>query len=125
MQDMLNQQDLGITKMRIEETIKILGSCKELRDPNKSRKEYLEDFKLDIQNCYGYNKDLLQLLLELFSPPDCFEFIKANEEQRPVTIRTNSLKTKRRDLAKVLIQRGVNLDPVGTWSKVGLKIYDS
>lgn len=63
--------------------------------------------------------------MDLFPPSECLDFIEANENQRPLTIRTNTLKTKRKDLAKTLIQRGVNLDPVAEWSKVGLKIYDS
>jgi ribosomal RNA methyltransferase Nop2 len=67
----------------------------------------------------------MELLFDLFPPAEVFEFIEANESHRPLTIRTNTLKTKRKDLAKTLIQRGVNLDPIAEWSKVGLKIYDS
>lgn len=53
------------------------------------------------------------------------QFFEANETQRPLTIRTNTLKTRRKELAQSLIQRGVNLDPLAEWSNVGIKIYDS
>lgn len=112
-------------QMRIKETIKILSNFAELRDSAKARSDYIDSLMEDISASYDYNMDLLRLLFDLFAPSECLEFIEANENQRPLTIRTNTLKTKRKDLAKVLIQRGVSLDPIAEWSKVGLKIYES
>jgi len=42
-----------------------------------------------------------------------------------VTIRTNSLKARRPSLIQSLTARKVSVDPVGDWTKVGLKVYDS
>jgi len=122
---MLSKEDLGIINMRIKETVRILSNFQELREKDRSRSDYMTQLKDDISHSYDYNLDLLELLFDLFAPAECLEFIEANETQRPLTIRTNTLKTKRKDLAKVLIQRGVSLDPIAEWSKVGLKIYES
>jgi ribosomal RNA methyltransferase Nop2 len=111
--------------MRLKDTVKVLQNFKELRDEEKTRQDYLDQLKEDVCSSYDYNADLVDLLFNLFPPPEAIEFIEANENQRPMTIRTNTIKTKRKDLAKVLIQRGVSLDPVAEWSKVGLKIYES
>jgi ribosomal RNA methyltransferase Nop2 len=125
MDSMLAKEDLGIVTSRIEDNIKILSSFKELRDPGKTRKEYMQDLMADVGTCYDYNLEMVEIFFSLFPPAEALKCIEANEEQRPVTIRTNTLKTKRRDLAKILIQRGINCEPIGKWSKVGLKIYDS
>ncbi len=53
------------------------------------------------------------------------EFFEANEVSRPVTIRTNTLRTRRRDLAQTLVNRGVNLEPIGKWTNVGLQVFES
>ncbi len=101
--DLLNKEDLGIIQMRVKETVKVLSNFKELRDASKSRSDYLDELKNDLCAAYDYNRDLIELLLDLFPPSECLEFIEANENQRPLTIRTNTLKTKRKDLAKTLI----------------------
>ena len=123
--DLLNKEDLGIIQMRIRENIKVLSNFKSLRSDDRSRTDYVDELKNDLCSAYDYNRSLIDLIMDLFAPSEALEFIEANENQRPLTIRTNTLKTKRKDLAKTLIQRGVNLDPVAEWSKVGLKIYDS
>lgn len=79
----------------------------------------------DITTYYGYSRELAEVFTELFPPAEAYEFLEANEQPRPMVIRTNTLKTRRRDLAQRLLNRGVHLDPLAAWSKVGLVIYDT
>ncbi|KAL1501818.1 hypothetical protein ABEB36_007072 [Hypothenemus hampei] len=118
-------KSLQEVQQRIREVIAVLSDFKNLRDNNHSRSDYVSLLKQDLCTYYSYNEFLMEKLMQLFQLSELLEFLESSEVQRPLTIRTNTLKTRRRDLAQALINRGVNLDPVGKWSKVGLVVYSS
>uniref|UniRef100_A0A4W5PXW0 NOP2 nucleolar protein homolog (yeast) n=1 Tax=Hucho hucho TaxID=62062 RepID=A0A4W5PXW0_9TELE len=117
--------DLQTIHQRIKDNVDVLAHFATKREEGKERQEYLSLLKKDLSTYYSYNNFLIDKLLDIFPVSELIDFLEANEIQRPVTIRTNTLKTRRRDLAQALINRGVNLDPLGKWSKVGLVIFDS
>jgi ribosomal RNA methyltransferase Nop2 len=117
--------DLTIIKQRISDVIFVLGDFKARREKDRSRTEYLNILKEDLCAYYNYNEFLMDKLINLFNVEELKEFLESSEVQRPVTIRTNTLKTRRRDLAQALINNGVNVDPFAKWSRVGLIVYDS
>ncbi|XP_062255909.1 probable 28S rRNA (cytosine(4447)-C(5))-methyltransferase [Platichthys flesus] len=117
--------DLKEIHQRIKDNIDVLCNFSTKREEGKDRAEYIALLKKDLCTYYSYNDFLIEKLIDLFPLSELVDFLEANEIHRPVTIRTNTLKTRRRDLAQALINRGVNLDPLGKWSKVGLVIYDS
>ncbi|KAJ3438813.1 28s rRNA (cytosine(4447)-c(5))-methyltransferase-related [Anaeramoeba flamelloides] len=117
--------DLEKLRERINKVISILLNFSILRKKGVPRKEYVTQLKYDLGMYYGYNEFLLGLFFDLLPLNELVEFLEANEKPRPVTIRTNTLKTRRSDLAKALLNRGVNLDPLSKWSSVGLIIYES
>ena len=123
--EILLPPDLTILKIRINEVINVLNDFTNKREESRSRVEYVEQLRRDLCSYYSYNEFLMEMLMETFPLQELVEFLEANETPRPITIRTNTLKTRRRDLAQALINRGVNLDPVGKWSKVGLVVYNS
>jgi len=74
---------------------------------------------------FGYIPELIHLFLEMFDPNEAFQFLVHSDKPRPIVLRTNTLKIRRKDLASALMKRGVHLDLLSNWSKVGLKVYDS
>ena len=110
---------------RIHEIVRVLNSFKELRRPGRSRQDYVAQLVRDLMTKYEYNEFMTEYLLGLLPVSEAIELMEANEAPRPTVIRTNSLKSRRRELAATLIGRGVNLDPVGKWSKVGLVVFES
>ncbi|XP_035170036.1 probable 28S rRNA (cytosine(4447)-C(5))-methyltransferase [Oxyura jamaicensis] len=117
--------DLHIIHQRIKGNMEVLQDFRVKREEGRTRQEYLALLSRDMAAYYSYSDFLLKTFMDIFPLPELINFLEANEVPRPVTIRTNTLKTRRRDLAQALINRGVNLDPLGKWSKTGLVIYDS
>ncbi|KAF1981306.1 NOL1/NOP2/sun family putative RNA met [Aulographum hederae CBS 113979] len=117
--------DLQLLRSRITDTVRVLEDFAKLAEKGRSRAEYTKQLLKDICSYYGYSAFLAEKLFNLFHPREAFEFFEANEKARPVVIRTNTLRTHRRELAQALSNRGVSLQPVGKWSKVGLQIFES
>ena len=117
--------DLQLLRLRITETVRILSSFSKLAEPTRSRSDYTSQLLKDTCLYYGYTPHLAEKLLSLFPPLEALSFFDANESPRPLVLRTNTLRTHRRALAQALINRGVVLEPIGKWSKVGLQVFES
>lgn len=124
-----DEEEKEITLQEVQQRIKditlVLSDFKKYRQEGRSRPEYIEVLKKDLCLYYSYNDFLMSKLMDMFPLNELMEYLETSEVARPLTIRTNSLKTRRRDLAAALINRGVNLDPLGKWTKVGLVVYSS
>ena len=120
-----NLLDVNTLKTRIQNSIMILTNFSKMRDPTVARSQYVRNLQRYLAAYYGYSEFMIEMIYHLFPVSELVEFLEASDVPRPITIRTNTLKTKRRDLAQALINRGVNVDPLDKWSKVGLQVFDS
>ncbi|KAF9790920.1 NOL1/NOP2/sun family RNA met [Thelephora terrestris] len=116
--------DVLTVQRRLRHCVRVLENFKKL-GKDRPRADYVSQLVSDIASYYGYNEFLAEKLFHMFPVGEAIEFFEANEVPRPVTIRTNTLRTRRRDLAQALINRGVNLEPIGKWTNVGLQVFES
>ncbi|KAL7722433.1 SAM-dependent MTase RsmB/NOP-type domain-containing protein [Entamoeba marina] len=123
-QKTLETGDVSQIGTRVKEIVAVLCDFKARHEPGRSRQEYIDLLLQDIQTYYSCNEFLARLVIDLLGPKGAVDFMEANEAPRPVTIRVNTLKSRRRELAQKLINRGVNVDMV-EWSKSGLVVYES
>ncbi|KAF8902042.1 NOL1/NOP2/sun family-domain-containing protein [Gymnopilus junonius] len=117
--------DVHLVQRRMRECVRVLANFSKRAEKGRSRSEYVDQLVADIASYYGYNEFLAKKLFQLFPVNEAIEFFEANEVPRPVTIRTNTLRTRRRDLAQALVNRGVNLEPIGKWTNLGLQVFES
>eukprot|EP01133_Synstelium_polycarpum_P008682 gene8682-10199_t len=116
--------DIQEVYQRIKSVINTLENFSKERKENVTRDTYMLRLRDDLATYFGYSTWLIDVFLKIFNVSECLDFLEANEVQRPLTIRTNTLKTRRKDLAETLGGRGVHLEPI-KWSPVGLTVYET
>lgn len=100
-EELTNVTSLKDIQQRIRDVVMVLSDFKRLREENRSRSEYIELLRRDLCTYYSYNDFLMEKIMQMFPLDELLEFLEASEVQRPMTIRVNTLKTRRRDLAEV------------------------
>lgn len=100
-EELTNVTNLKDIQQRIRDVVMVLSDFKRLREKNRSRSEYIELLRRDLCTYYSYNNFLMEKIMQMFPLDELLEFLEASEVQRPMTIRANTLKTRRRDLAEV------------------------
>ena len=116
----------SVLRDRIHANLKLLTSWKTSSHlTTKSRSEVLAAWYADIAAYYSYSLYMVEKLAGLFGCEEALQFFEANEQGRPVTLRVNTLKTRKRDLVQALTARGVTIEALGTWTPVGLQVFDS
>jgi len=117
--------DYEEVKNRASLIVTTLQDLKNLGEAGLTRQDYINKLYDDLASLYGYNRFLLEEVASLVPVSEVMAFLEANEHQRPVVIRTNTLRTRRKELERVLTDRGVRLGPVGSWTKLGLICFES
>jgi ribosomal RNA methyltransferase Nop2 len=121
----LRETGAEMVAMRTAEILHILANFAEMKEEGVTKVEYVTELRKLFCRGFHYSEELMEYLMRLFNAHECFNFLEAMDEKRPVTIRVNTLKTKRKELAQTLADKNVGLEPLDEISKVCLKVNKS
>jgi 25S rRNA (cytosine2870-C5)-methyltransferase len=72
----LAETDTQLLRMKINSHLKVLSNFKENREPDKPRTEYISELKEYYCHLYNYNKELMEIFFNLFSPHEVVPLYK-------------------------------------------------
>lgn len=115
--------DSKLKHMIIQEKLRILANYQQNNpDPSKTKVDYFIELRKLYSSYFGYSEELMEYILKMFNPHEAYNFLEMMENQRPMTIRVNTMKIGKKQLAQKLTEKGVNLESLDQISKVCLKI---
>jgi len=83
--DISEVSDVPTTNARIHSILEALANFQEMREPGRSRENYIAQLKADVESYYGYSSWLTEKIFSLFSPS---EVCLLSQEQRKLIIRS-------------------------------------
>lgn len=117
--------DSKLKLMAIQDKLKKLADYHKNGSVEKSKVEYFIELRKLYASYFAYSEELMEYIMKLFNPHEAYNFLDMMANQRPLTIRVNTLKASKKQLAQKLIEKGVNLESLDNISKVCLKINSS
>ena len=82
--------------------LKAQALIEKISKSSENRGKYRDELKGLLCQLYGYNEFLMDEMTMLIPPQEWLDFCDANEHPRPVVIRTNTLRTRAKELERTL-----------------------
>lgn len=118
--------DMHDMEVRLQEVLKVLKNYGAYKSEERDRQSYVQELKQLLSLVYDTSEWLVEKYMQLFTIHEMVAVFEANDQQRPFTIRVNTLKIKRKELARILIGKGVNVSPLeGKYFGEVLQVFES
>jgi len=88
----INMSEVNLKIQNLVDTISNITKVPRKEKNNVSRDTLIKELKHLLMIYYDYNSEMIELIMNLFPPNEAVEFLEANNTERIMSIRTNTLK---------------------------------